>query len=89
MSKMRIIPMDSFPPNVNPYLEDAYNMGVSIGKNIEIMYPCHESERCKFFYIVNRETGERLKILVDKEMRDERSNVLNDLNDIFLEDNRL
>lgn len=51
-----------FPPNSNPFHHDAYHMGDYIAKNVAIMFATHPSERATYIIIINRETGERLKV---------------------------
>jgi hypothetical protein len=53
--------IEQFEPG-NPYRQDLYHMGSMVGSNIEVMYPCHSTERCKYLIIVNKETGERIRI---------------------------
>lgn len=57
---MRISNLKSFPANENPYLHDSYHMGVSVGKNIEIMFEKHDHNN--YIIIVEKTTGERLKV---------------------------
>ena len=64
MDKMTVIEMTPFPPHANPYREDAYHMGVSIGKNVKVMMSNHDDEICRYLIIVNIETGERLRITI-------------------------
>jgi hypothetical protein len=46
----------------NPYRQDLYHMGTMVGSNIEVMYPCHTNERCNYLFIVNKLTGERIRV---------------------------
>lgn len=59
---MKITKLESFPPNVNPFCHDVYNMGVNIGLNFCVMFDKHPSERAGYLIVVNKETGERLRI---------------------------
>ena len=59
---MRISRLNSFPPNTNPYTHDLFNMGCSVGNNIEVMYAAATSERAKYLIVINKETGERIKL---------------------------
>jgi hypothetical protein len=47
----------------NPFLSDAFNMGVQIGTNCTVMMANHESEFCKYLIVVDTTTGERIKIM--------------------------
>jgi hypothetical protein len=64
-----IVPMDSIPPNENPFIYDLYNMSTYIGTNVVIIHEKHTpickeypAERQPYIIIVNTETGERVKI---------------------------
>jgi hypothetical protein len=62
---MKVTKLEPFPPGANPYTQDAYNMGTSIGNNVEVMYDKHPSQHASYLIVVNKETGERLRIEVD------------------------
>jgi len=47
----------------NPFLGDAFHMGVQIGTNCHVMMPNFESEFCKYLIVVDTTTGERIKIM--------------------------
>jgi len=49
---------------INPFLEDFYNMGTSIGKNVMILHDNHTDKECTQFVVVNRRTGDRLLITI-------------------------
>jgi len=49
----------------NPFLSDLSNMGTQIGKNVTVMHWNHVTERQKWIIVVNMETGERLKIILE------------------------
>lgn len=57
--------LSKFPENANPYSHDAYHMGKSIGSNVHIMFPNHDSEYCPYVIVINAVTGERIKVLFD------------------------
>ena len=54
-------PIEPIEPG-NPFLHDAYHMGVQIGSNVVIMMDNHKVQPCKYFIVVNTDTGERIKI---------------------------
>lgn len=54
--------MDPIEPGTNPYLSDAFNMGMTLGTNVVVMFGNHQNEECKYLIVVNTETGERLRI---------------------------
>jgi len=47
----------------NPFLSDGFNMGSQIGKNVHVMYANHPDEKCEYLYVVDTETGERIKVM--------------------------
>ena len=59
---MDVTKLEPFPPNTNPFLYDAYNMGHRVGTNFMVMYDKHPTQRAEYMIIVNIETGERLQI---------------------------
>lgn len=59
---MKTTVLESFPPNANPFHHDAYNMGIDVGSNFCVMFDKHPSERAGYLIVVNKETGERLRI---------------------------
>lgn len=63
---MKTLPFDPIPAGENPFRHDLSNMGIQIGKNVIIMLPNHSVEPCKWFIVVNTDTGERMKVLVEE-----------------------
>lgn len=61
-NKMTLYQLIPLQKEENPYTYDFYNMGISVGNNIEIMYDKHSDQRARYVIIVNKETGERIKI---------------------------
>ena len=59
---MKINELESFPPDVNPFCFDAYNMGTSIGKNVVIMYDKHPNQVAEYLIIVHKPTGKRIRV---------------------------
>jgi hypothetical protein len=59
---VKVTELESFPPNANPFEHDAYNMGTSIGSNFCVMFDKHPSARADYLIVINKETGERLRI---------------------------
>jgi len=62
---MKIEHLKSIEPG-NPYKSDLYHMGTQIGKNVIVMYANHTSEQQDYIIIVNPETGERIKIVMNQ-----------------------
>lgn len=60
-----LMKLESFPAGENPFLHDIFNMGTSIAKNVMIMHRTHDTEKADYFIIVNTETGERLKVVIN------------------------
>lgn len=58
---MKIESLENYGPG-NPFLFDAYNMGIEIGNNVTIMMGNHKNEECKYVIIVNTDTGERIRV---------------------------
>jgi hypothetical protein len=52
--------MKSFPPKSNPYHHDLFHMGARVDDRWEVMYPSHEDS--KYIIVIDKITGERLKI---------------------------
>ena len=59
---MKVKELESFPPNENPFLHDAYHMGVRIGNNVMVMMENHDDQECKYMIVVDKTTGKRLQI---------------------------
>lgn len=59
---MKIIECKPFPPNSNPFKHDAFNMGEYLGSNVAIMFGNHSLSHCDYLYVINTETGERIRI---------------------------
>ncbi len=59
---MQVKTLESFVPNVNLFLQDAYHMGTKIGENCIIMFEKFDNEIQKYIIVINPITGERIKI---------------------------
>lgn len=64
---MRIEKMQPMLPNsdnspINPFNQDHYHMGTYLGTNVAAMYANFEDQECHYLIILNRITGERIKI---------------------------
>lgn len=57
--------MESFPPG-NPFHHDLANMGTTLGVNLTVMFSNHADKKCPFVILVNTETGERIRIVLDR-----------------------
>ena len=51
-----------FPPLSNPFEHDKFHMGTMIGTNVALLRKNHDKETCDYLYLVNVETGERIKV---------------------------
>jgi hypothetical protein len=58
---MFIEELASFSVGKDPYIADMFHMGISVDNNIEIMYGKHTDN--KYIIIVDKRTGNRLKII--------------------------
>lgn len=61
-SVFKVKQLASFEPNTNPYWEDTYRMGMALGSNIEVMHAQHPSEVCKYIILVDRISGQRIRV---------------------------
>lgn len=65
---MKLIPMEPIEPGFNPFRQDLYHMGESLGVTpcgkgkIWRMFPNHPTEKCLYFILINTATGERTKV---------------------------
>lgn len=76
--------MESIPANSNPFHSDAYHMGQYIAKNVCVMYATHEHETATYIVVVNRFTGERVRVSFGHE---EHSGIARDCCDLSLHGN--
>lgn len=49
-------------PYVNPFLEDSYNMGKSLGNDVMAMMANHDTDPCKYVILVHIPTGRRIVV---------------------------
>jgi hypothetical protein len=66
---MTIEPMEPMTTNgdntpINPFLQDSYHMGTTLGKNVTVMYPNFPKENCEYLILVNTMTGERKRVVL-------------------------
>lgn len=54
--------LSSFEPNSNPFRQDRLSMGTSLANGLTMMYLNHATEDAKPFYLVDAQTGSRIKI---------------------------
>jgi hypothetical protein len=62
--KIKTTPMPSIEAG-NPYLGDAFNMGQPMGKNLELMFGNHADQPCPYLILVNKATGERMRLTIE------------------------
>jgi hypothetical protein len=60
--EVKVTKVESFPPNSNPYLYDISRMGENRGEELHMMYSNHGDEVCDHIVLVDRRTGERVRI---------------------------
>lgn len=46
----------------NPFQADHYHMGAKFSKTVELMFANHPEESGKYLLLVNKKTGERMRI---------------------------
>ena len=63
----KVVELDSFPTNSNPFHHDSYNMGQQIGTNITAMFANHSTEKMRYLILVDNKTGKRVKIFMPSE----------------------
>lgn len=51
------------PELINPIRQDFYHMGTDIGSNVMLMVENFPDKHCPYFIIVDRKTGERVKVM--------------------------
>ena len=68
---IKIVELESFPPNSNPFHYDLFNMGIGLGKDLEIMGILYDDREIDEFILVHKPTGKRCKIYLtfDKESK--------------------
>ena len=59
---MEIMQEESQKPGQNPFSHDLSNMGQHLGTNVTVMMPNFAKDECSYIKIVNRRSGEILKI---------------------------
>jgi len=62
MTALNASPEMKYDGVINPYLQDCYHMGTKIGHNVEVMFEKFENENHKYIVVVNKVSGERIKI---------------------------
>jgi hypothetical protein len=64
-----IEPMESIPPNANPFQYDDFSMGTDLPRNLVIMHPGFDRKEdpkaAQWLYIVNTRNGQRFKIRLE------------------------
>lgn len=64
--------LSPFPAGCNPFHHDLFHMGTYIGTSLCIMYASHNIG--DYIIIVNIETGERTKLIFNKERAEKAGN---------------
>ena len=67
---MKIEQMTPMTPNqngepINTFQQDSYHMGQFLGSNVAVMYQNFETQECQYLIVVDRLTGQRIKIAFD------------------------
>jgi hypothetical protein len=62
---MKIIKLTPIRAGDNPLMHDHFHMGTKISSNFEIIHHTHPNEKAKYLIIVDKTTGERIKIFPD------------------------
>jgi hypothetical protein len=53
---------DEHPAPINPFSQDGFNMGTSIGLNVTVMYGATSNEMCQYIIVVDKMTGKRVRV---------------------------
>lgn len=67
IEKMNDLPMQANGKRMNAFIDDFSNIGQHMGTNCIIMYPNNPHEKMKYLIVINTETGEKIKVIVDTE----------------------
>lgn len=59
---IRVRTMETIPAGDSPFQHDLSNMGTVLGTNITVMYKTFPKERMEFLIVVNKDTGERVRL---------------------------
>jgi hypothetical protein len=61
--------LKSFPVSVDgkchAYKHDAFHMGRQIGKDLLMMFANHDDKECKYFILIDENTGKRVKVIIE------------------------
>ena len=69
---MKTEQMPPFPAGCNPFHHDLFHMGTYIGTSLCIMYASHSIG--DYIIVVNIETGERIKVILNEETAEKSGN---------------
>lgn len=56
--------MEPIPAGANPFNHDYYHMGTYVASNVAIMHATHDDQRATYVIVINRETGERVRVIM-------------------------
>ena len=59
---IKVEKLPKFPPEVNPFNHDEYQMGQYHASNVAVMFATFDHEKASHIDVINRETGERVRI---------------------------
>lgn len=78
---MKAETMSPIPAGSNPFHHDLFHMGMYIGDNLCIMYSSHSIN--DYIIVINTQTGERTKLILNAETADKASNFADVMNMIL------
>jgi hypothetical protein len=67
VGNFRLEELSSLPAKENPFEHDASHHGVTVSDNCVILYSSISNARTEYVIIINKQTGERLKVYLDEE----------------------
>ncbi len=59
---MEPLDTENYAVPLNPFHQDIYSMGTTLGTNVTVMYGNHTHTHQPYIIVVNLDTGERIKI---------------------------
>ena len=63
MEPMEMVGMND--GRINPFHQDAFLMGTSLGKNVLIMHENFPDDECQYLCVINTRTGVRMRIVFE------------------------
>ena len=78
--KLEILP--PIPAGENPYLHDRFHCGQAINGDVEVMFQS-ASKPTTYLIIVNKTTGERVRVIIDEEKSEDDIRISNMMSNLL------